>query len=186
MGSLDAPNELLASVRVDLKNTECIALGINKVSLPARAGHGKFWKGHHPTLFSDHFRRGIEILDFEGTHEGIRAALGWRRLRRSLQHATPRSSGFDAPIGTRSAFNLSDFPVERLGVETNRAGRIVRLYFEVDVSVIHLPIFAQGFERCNLAETPETVTATAAMAAVSARRIVEPRLAETHPACWKN
>jgi hypothetical protein len=35
---------LIASVRVDLKNTEGIALGIHEVPLPAGFGHREFWK----------------------------------------------------------------------------------------------------------------------------------------------
>src|SRR5579872_301825 len=127
----------LFRVGVNLKNAERVAVQIHEIALPAGIRYRKLRQCSDTADLFDGPRCHIKVLDFEGAHKRIGAAL-WRwRLRWPFQQTAARSAGLDRPVWNGKTLYLAELPSEHLSIKLDSAFRIVGLNFKVNMPVIH-------------------------------------------------
>ena len=85
-------------VWVHLKHSKRVPLEIEKISLPASAGHSKFRHRHLAPVLLNRTRRSIKIRHFHGAHVRVRPASRRRRWSRPLQQSSPHVFRLNQPV----------------------------------------------------------------------------------------
>src|SRR5262249_8496131 len=120
-------------VLIRLEDAERISFGIEKVALPADAGHREFRKRYRATPFQNGLGNHVVVNYLKRTDIGICTAV-WRRWRRRPFEETAATAvaRVDAPVFDGRAVCLCELPAEDAGVKASGALRLLRLDFKVD------------------------------------------------------
>jgi hypothetical protein len=124
-------SSILSGIFIYLKYTECVALRIDEISLPAFAGNGELWQSDLTSVLQNRLRGRIKIFDLHGTDVRIRAALRWWQWSRTFKDRTSNTVCFYSPVLDGQSGFSGDIPAEDCRIKIHCLLWFIRLDFKI-------------------------------------------------------